>query len=452
MGGHRATELVDFRRRFYTCLSRWGDALFELADAALCGTGAVSSVPSLSLEAEFTRSHGSLYKALAKGRIDEEGRRALLVEQRPRDWPEIFAVDTSVWDRVDAQCSPERGYYYSASRHTLGRPVVAGWAFSWICQLSFCRDSWTAPLDVERISPLCDPVEATIAQIRRLLGHLGASAAVPLCIFDAGYRATALAEGLAADRVQILCRIQEDRVFYRDPAPVPAGSRPRGRPVLHGQRIKCSDRASWPEPSEVMVTNEPTHGTVRVSAWHDVHPKVRCAGRFEGRARPPIVRGSVILVEVERLTKPRATHKKMLWLFWAGPGAPDLDVVWRAYLRRFDIEHTFRFMKTTLGWTAPSLRTPGQAERWTWLVVAMLTQLRLARRDVEDLRLPWERRRDVSYLTPARTRRAFRRLRAHLGTPASAPKSTRAGPGRPRGSTSPPRERHPPIKRARSGV
>jgi hypothetical protein len=39
---------------------------------------------------------------------------------------------------------------------------------------------------------------------------------------------------------------------------------------------------------------------------------------------------------------------------------PDIETCWRAYLRRFDIEHTYRFVKNTRGWTAPSVRTPEQ--------------------------------------------------------------------------------------------
>jgi hypothetical protein len=87
----------------------------------------------------------------------------------------------------------------------------------------------------------------------------------------------------------------------------------------------------------------------------------------------------VIRVEVEHLPKPTARSKKTLWLFWSGPGEPDLDRCWRAYLRRFDIEHTFRFMKGTLGWTTPSICTPEKADRWSWLIAAAYTQLRLAR-------------------------------------------------------------------------
>ena len=39
-------------------------------------------------------------------------------------------------------------------------------------------------------------------------------------------------------------------------------------------------------------------------------------------------------------------------MWWHGPGGAtlDLDLLWRAYVRRFDLEHTFRFNQT-LGWT-----------------------------------------------------------------------------------------------------
>jgi len=62
-------------------------------------------------------------------------------------------------------------------------------------------------------------------------------------------------------------------------------------------------------------------------------------------------------------------------------------------------------VKNTLGWTTPSLSTPEQADRWTSLVLAAYTQLRLARGLVDDMCLPWERPRDPVLLTPARARR-----------------------------------------------
>ena len=443
-------NLVEFRDDFHRCCCPWGDALFELADAVLCSPSPVASVPALSLEPEFRRSHGSLYKALERGRIDEDRLRELLVSKRPAAWPLVFAVDASTWDRCDAECSPERGFYYSASKHSAGQPIVAGWSYQWICQLDWAFDSWTAPLDVARIAPQHDATKVTAEQIRRLVGLLPADKEVPLFVFDAGYNPIAIGHDLAEERCECLTRIRDDRVFFADAPARP--NRPKGtggRPPRHGHRFKCSDPSTQKKPDTCLTATDPRYGTVKVTAWHGLHPRVIGRGRWaDYGGAPPIVRGTVIRVEVEHLPKPTPQAKKTLWLFWSGPGEPDLDRCWRGYLRRFDIEHTFRFIKNTMGWTTPSLCTPEQADRWSWLIVGALTQLRLARGLVDDLRLPWERPRNPGALTPSRVRRGFRRLRATLGTPASPPKSTTPGPGRPKGTRKPPRRRYPAVKKA----
>ncbi|MDX6275829.1 MAG: hypothetical protein QOJ92_3039 [Frankiales bacterium] len=131
----RTAALTGFRRELHNCLFSWADALFELCDAVLCGPAPVGSVPSLSLEPVFRRSHGSLYKALAHGGLDTEMLRRALVAHRPAGWPPVFAVDASTWDRCDAETSPERGFHYSASKHSNGQPIVAGWSYQWMTQL-----------------------------------------------------------------------------------------------------------------------------------------------------------------------------------------------------------------------------------------------------------------------------------------------------------------------------
>lgn len=450
VGGDQGTssELGDFRSQLYATFRAWGDALFELADAVLCSPSPVSSVPALSLEPVFRRSHGSLYKALHRGRVDEDRLRRLLVEHRPASWPAVFAVDASTWDRCDAECSPERGYYYSASKHSAGKPIVAGWHYQWISQLDWAADSWTAPLDVMRIAPSADATTATVEQVRRLVGLLGDGAEVPLFVFDAGYDPIAIGHDLADLRCETLTRIRDDRVFYQDPPPRPNRRAGTGRPPRHGKQFKCADPATWPKPDGTLAASDPRYGSITVQAWHGLHPKLGRRGHWAGHDTVPVVRGTVIRVEVEHLPKPTSRAKKTLWLWWSGPGEPDLDRCWRAYLRRFDIEHTFRFYKSTLGWTTPSLCTPEQADRWSWLIAAAYTQLRLARGLVDDLRMPWERRRKQGGLTPVRVRRGFRLLRATIGTPASPPKSTKPGPGRPKGTRKPPRKRYPAIKKA----
>ncbi len=325
-------QLVRFRADLYRCLTRWPDALFELADAALCTPGPLHSVPSLSLEPEFRRSHGSLYKALANGEIDTDRLGRLLIEHQPAGWPQVFAVDASTWDRSDAECSPERGFYYSASKHSAGQPIVAGWCYQWICQLNWAPDSWTAPVDVRRIPPAADMTTATVDQVRSLVEQLDGTSQhtseVPLFVFDAGYDPIAIGHELADMTCEVLCRIRDDRVFHTDPPERTATT--MGRPRRHGTRFKCSDPATWPEPDATLTATDHRYGTVTVNAWHDLHPKLLRRGHWTSNAEPPIVRGTVIRVEVEHLPKPTARATKTLWLWWSGPDRPDLDLCWRA--------------------------------------------------------------------------------------------------------------------------
>ena len=106
---------------------------------------------------------------------------------------------------------------------------------------------------------------------------------------------------------------------------------------------------------------------------------------------------------------------------------------------RADPRRTIRLFKQVLGWTAPKIRDPAAADRWTWLIIACYAQLRLARHLTDDIRLPWQRPCPPGRLTPARVRRGFRGIHATLPCLASAPKPGKPGPGRPPGS----KNRHP---------
>jgi hypothetical protein len=280
-------ELCGFRSLFHRCLSLWGDALFELCDAVLCSPAPVGSVPSLSLEPEFRRSHGSLYKALANGDVDDVGLRELLAAHRPAAWPLVFAVDASTWDRCDAECSPERGFHYSASKHSAGQPIVAGWSYQWISQLNWAPDSWTAPLDALRITPAVDAGGATLDQVKRLVSLLPIDSEVPLFVFDAGYDGIALGHGLADTRADVLVRIASTRVFHPDPPPRTSAT--AGRPRRHGPRVVLSDERTWPAPDTKFTTSVRRYGKVSVTAWHDLHPKLHGRGKWKDYDEPPII-------------------------------------------------------------------------------------------------------------------------------------------------------------------
>ncbi|MFI9847876.1 hypothetical protein ACIHFD_63450 [Nonomuraea sp. NPDC051941] len=476
----REEALRDFRAGWYACLGARADALFELTDAALSAP-AITTLPYLSLEPVFRRGWGSLYGALADGVVTAEKVRDLLVTYRFADWPLTFAIDASTHPRPYAATSPEREWHHLSGPGGVDG-AVPGWAWQHLTQLNLDHDSWVAPMDVVRVAA-GGPAQtlAALDQVRGMATRLRerGEGARKLFVFDAGYDLAVLADELHGEAdvtgeheahcatlpagahhqlcgvhivegnhdLELLVRVRNDRMLYRDPPPRPAGNGGRpGRPRRHGSELSCARPGTWGEPGRRLETHDDQYGQVSVHVWAGLHPKLAGKDYFADRAEAPILTGTLIRVQVERLPGGRRPTPKPMWLFWSGDGEPDLERCWRSYLRRFDIEHFIKFLKSVLGWVAPALRHPAQAERWTWILLTAYTQLGLARHLAQDQHYAWERRR--RRLSPGRVRRDFARLLPILGTPARPPKSSKAGPGRPKGHTSTPARRHPVPKKA----
>ena len=332
------SELSGFRDGFYGCLDARADALFELAGAAICADGPVTSLAELSLAPVFRRGHGALHDALADGAVDEDRLRDLLASQLPAGVPLMFGVDATAYPRPNAECSPDRGLHYAPCRCDGDRKVVPGWQFQWVMGLEWGSSSWTLPVGARRLPQGTCPVTATAGQIRDLAGRLSrqqrsAGQPAPLFILDQGYAAAALTHALGGLEVQLLVRIAGDRVFY-DGRPGPRKPGP-GRNGVHGQRFELTAGADQRRPGQLLaVPGTSRYGRVEVRAWHGMHQKVWRTGYFArleaGQfTRLPVIEGTIIEVRVERLPDGRSPHRTM-WLWHSGPQPPDLDVCWRA--------------------------------------------------------------------------------------------------------------------------
>ncbi|MEU7477762.1 NF041680 family putative transposase [Lentzea sp. NPDC042327] len=430
------------RQEFYRCLTRRADALFELADAVLCADGPVRSVADLSLAGEHRRGHGSGYAALARGRVDVDRLRTALAGvslPRAADGRLVLAVDITCWLRPEAHTCAQRILCHTYGRGKDQHMMVPGWPYSIVVALETGRHSWTAPLDVVRLAPGEDAASVTARQIRDLVtrliaaGHWRAGDPEILLVADAGYDGPRLAHVLADLPIAVLVRMRSDRVLRR-PAPACLPGVTTGRPRRHGGEFVFGDPHTWGTPDITIETTTRLYGPALIRAWDRLHPRLthRIAwADHDGEL--PILEGTVIRLEVERL--PSGAIPKPVWLWHSRTGLThiEVDLAWQAFLRRFDIEHTFRMLKQTLGWTTPKLRSPEAADRWTWLLIIAYTQLRLARDLAIDLRRPWEKPRPAHRLSPARIRRGFRNLRPQLACPARVPKPSRPGPGRPAG-------------------
>jgi hypothetical protein len=295
--------LRGFRQSLYECLKARADALFELADAVLRADHAVTSLVQLCLEPEFTRGHGALYDALSAGRIDDERFFSLMASELPQavDGPEAlawiaehdvighglldkalaglppgdasqvrdacarwsrlrFAVDATAYPRPDAWCSPGREHVHNGACHCRGSSKTApGWEYQFTAAIGHLRTAWAALTDVARTTP-ATRTEQTVAQVRNVLRRLRAAGhgrkAAPLFVFDAGYSAAALADGLLGCPVHVLVRLAAGSVFYA--APVTWEGR-YGRPARRGPAVHClessglhrghRERAAGPEES-----------------------------------------------------------------------------------------------------------------------------------------------------------------------------------------------------------
>lgn len=158
---------------------------------------------------------------------------------------------------------------------------------------------------------------------------------------------------------------------------------------------------------------------MRVELWRELHFLKAAARPFD-------------LIRVERLDiKGSKRRPKVCWLAWCGQAQLPLAQLWRCYLRRYVIEHWYRFINRSLHWKLPKLSTPAQCELWSQLLAPATWQLWLARPLIEQQVRPWQKKQ--SQPAPGRVQQSLGGLFARIGTPAQCPKPRGKSPGWPKG-------------------
>jgi hypothetical protein len=428
------SPLARFRAELYQSVFELRrDALFELVDAVLSGEGAESLV-RLSLAPGFRRAWSSATDAMADGTLDVAALRRVFARHAPVPGPgrrELWVLDGSLWPRPAAKTSPERTWGRCVTAGTPPRGIVGGWEYQWLVAVPESHGSWALPLEVARRDLAAGT--ATTLGIRQLHAALAArdpDAPRPLLLLDSHYDVVEVIEG--GVRVDLLARLAANRRFYRAPGPY----RGRGRRPVHGPVFRCAEPATHGLSDRTQFWSDPDYGRVRIEVWGGLHVP-----------RAPLVNLTVLRISPARLPR-RERAPQPLWLVWYGPELPaDLRVVWRWYQRRFAVEHLFRFLKQSLGWTTPRPRAPQTADRWSWLLATAVWQLWLGRALVADARWPWERPTDPAACSPGRVRRGVAGLLAALGTPAQPPRPRGKSPGRRIGQRPGPAPRCPVLRR-----
>ncbi len=405
--------LKDFRQAVYDVLGKARDALFDLMDANLC-MHPIRSLAELSLSPVFRRAWHSTYEAVQDGEVPGKELMRLCCAQIPSGVAPVLAGDHTAWPRPQARTLAERTFEHQPTSVPGGRPITIGHGYSTLTWVPDQEGSWALPLLHERIGSSENPIAKAAEQLREVCAALPKEQP-PVALYDAEYGCAPFVLATADIPAVKVMRLRPNMCLWGPPPP-PSGK--RGRPREHGDKFKLSDAATWPEAADTLELVDEELGPVRLQLWRGLHLR-----KAKGE--------TLSLIRIERVNA-RGTRRepRVLWVAWdGGEEAPSLARDWRHYLRRFAVDHWYRFAKQRLHWTRPQLATPERGQTWSNLMVPMSWQLFLARGVLEDKPLPWQAA--VKKMTPGRACQAWGSLLARIGTPAKAPGSATLNRGYP---------------------
>ena len=421
----KRARLEEFRQAAYRHLGKAHDATFELTDAILL-TRNVYSLADLSLSPVFRRKWPSIYEAIQDTKPDRDKLMELYIKQIPTQGRVLLAGDHTAWSRLDACTLKERTIEHTSTAIAGNKPITIGQGYSTIAWIPEDCGSWALPLRHERITSWDNPIEKAVGQLKKVCELMPSR---PISVWDSEYGCAPFVLKTAEIAADILVRLRSNLCLW-GPPPAYSG---KGRPRKHGVQFKLNEPSTWGEVVSVLEVNDPKLGRVKVSLWKDLHFR-KAAAR------------SMSLLRVERLDfDGHLRVLKPLWLAWVGEEMPPLSEVWRLYLRRFTIDHWYRFLKQRLHWTVPKLSTPEQCEHWSDLMPFMTWELWLARDIVADNPLPWQK--SMAKLTPGRVAQAMGGVLAAIGTPTSPPKPRGKSLGWTPGKARTRRIRYPIVKK-----
>jgi hypothetical protein len=437
-------RLIAFRQTLYEKgFTQRRDAQFELLDALLL-FGPVRSFAELSLSPTFHSEWPSVYAALEDGRQDDEAIRKQLVALLPSEGIVIFALDATFWRRPCSPTLPDRQDGHASTE--AGDTIQIGYPYSqigypysilaWAAEAGTC---WTLPLDVERIPSNTKAVSVGVEQIKRLLPLLP-EGVVPIFVGDGGYGNHHFLQPLKDERGGRLVRLRKDRVLYREPGSYPG----IGRPPKHGERFVFKDPATWGEPEETLVLEDPKWGTVEIRFWRELHAKAA--------ADTPL---GVLRVQThterEKLPEP-------LWLAWKEPSVSvepfQAEALCRGSVANLSVAGGDR-TESPMEETRPRLDAPSSANSRGVRPMDAVDNVGpmgtlFGSSLVLDAPLPWQPPQAI--LTPSRVQRRLGSLFVEMGTPAREPQTRGKSRGWPKGKPRSHPERYKIVKKTAKTV
>jgi hypothetical protein len=409
------TRLRLFRQQAYQLFQHRRDAFFELMDAVI-QTPAARSFAELSLALTYRRQWHSLYKALDEVSYDQDELDSLCLAEIPTDQVAHFAIDVTNVRRMHSQTLKDRLYCHGAKREVGGRGIIIGLPYSLVAWATQRGSSFAPAVHIRRLKPDEKAVSVAVEQVL-WLGFYTPSELAWRTALDGAYGTREFFAPLQDKDVQVVARTRKDRVFYR--RAVPTDYCGRGRRAVFGKVFRCKDANTWGAADEEERFTDERHGSVELQLWRGLG--FRRKGKF---VEVEVIR-SQIHGEKE---KPPEAH---WYVAYNGKKEEQIKVRdwYETIAHRWGIEPANRFRKERLYAELPKVREAKRSDHWMMGVQLLEWQLYLARREVQQKSLPWQKEQAVENLTPNRVMQSLPLNLSQVGTPVRVVQRRGKSPG-----------------------
>ncbi|NEP54106.1 MAG: transposase, partial [Moorea sp. SIO3C2] len=421
----------------------------------------------LSLNPLFRRGHDSLFKAIDQALVpslsseEEDGSCRTIIELISGVVPSpeeknfrLFCIDCSSISRIYARTLDDRSMVNRPTAVKGQKPVTIGHSYSMVAALPE-RDEmdarWTIPLDIERVPTDSSAIKVAVRQVDAIMGNnaLDWHGQLNVLVLDSAYGVKGCLEPIQKHSSLVsIARVRSNRVFYQSPGAQSYSG--KGRRPWYGERFALNNADTWHPPDEsVEFTEIGKNGpiSVHIQSWSNM--------LMRGSKDHPMHKHPFTLIRVERRSAQGHRIGKVMWLIVSGKQRAKINLLeaYWAYRQRFDIEHSFRFLKRNL--LLDAFQTPELEHEQDWLKLVMLAYVQLwaAQPISVEVPKPWETLKErelYSRIPPSKVQQDWNRIIRLVGTPAAEVKPRGKSPGRQVGDTQTPRLRKPVIKKGKS--
>ena len=456
------SKFKTFREQLFSCFGYRADATMNLVDS-LSGNINAQSIVQLSMNPAFERRYGSVRDAISN--FDADPAQHDRIEQhlikycsRPTQARpfRLLVVDCTAAPRKYSKTLEDKGVVHAPNVVPGNKPITVGHQYSIVGFLpeqntENANIPWMLPLSVQRVATSANGIDVAIEQFKKVLPAFNKELTVN--VGDTAYSNPKFIHAAAEhEALVIISRLHSNRNFNRKAKPKKLKEtkrRERGHELWYGEEFKLKDEATCGTPDDTISvpfkTRKGKQFTAHIKSWHDI--LMRQKNGMPMNEYPFTVVRITIMDEQNN-----QVYKRPMWLMVAGKRRHELTAmqIWQSYIRRYDIEHFFKFGKSRL--LMDKFQTPEVAREESWWLIACIAyaQLYMARELANNLPTPWEKylpqmKNNATVKSARQVQKSFATITSNIGTPASAPKPRGNPLGRITGTKLTRREHHPII-------